>query len=162
MKTKQTYTNKPFLIVSTAVRVLFWKNKTELPPEFDENGFPVMAGDDEFYQLATNFGRNDILTMTFEPAAEQDSFENWTLQVRLSKSYRPGERLVLREGDKYLIVSSYERYKYREAEIFGVVNEKAHAGRFAEELEELEEKNHQDWLESNGGRRIEYDADFGA
>lgn len=160
---KQNFTNKNFLIVSTAVRVLFWHNKPMPPPEFDEDGYPVMAGSDKFYLLATNAGRDHLLLMTFEPA-DYDAMENWTLHVVKKKVFKPGEKLVLRcfgdEREKFLICSSFERHKYPQAEVFGVINERAEAGQFAAELAELQQQNNRDF--EDGGSRYDYGTDFGA
>lgn len=160
-KATKDYRNTLFLIVSTGVRVLYWKSKTEPAPETDEEGFPVMAGDDEFYLLATAAGTDHILLVTFE-RANTDALENWTLPVRRTEKYQPGEKLVLRfEENKFLVCDSFDRWHYPDAEVFGVVCERARVGRLAAELEELQEKHFHDWAEG-GGANYDFEINFGA
>lgn len=134
---KSGITNQSFLIVSTAVRVMLWRDKTEPPPEKDADGLPVMAGDDDFYREVTNYGKRSPLIITFAP--ENDSRQNWTVYVDTDAVPTIADRIVLQLGDRYQITGAGGDVWYQGARVFGKVIERAAPGRLAAALERIKD-----------------------
>lgn len=150
-------TGLPLLSITSAVRIIEQPINAELQaPDFDEHGFPVMCGSDEFYRVLTNHGQDKIVAMTFEPQSEKDheQISSKTFFVKITESCSPRDQLLLKQNDAYLICQSDERAKFPEADIFGVIAASAESGgrdnlEIAPLLNETERKRFDEFDQTN-------------
>ena len=120
--------NRLLLSITTAIRLIEQPADVKLEaPDFDEHGFPVLCGSDDFYRLLTNNGRDKIVVMTFEPqqAGADEEICHHTFFIKLTEASEPGHQLLLKQTDAYLICHSDELEQFPDCRVFGVITSSA-------------------------------------